>query len=67
MFGGMMLSAPGKAAMVTYHDETAFRAAAGPTTTYGFAVHGVTDKTALPSPGTASQLDVYADLLKLRW
>lgn len=49
-------------AATIYNDEAVFRAAAGPTTTYGFETHGVTEGTYLPSPLSASQLDNNFDL-----
>lgn len=62
--GGIALNAPSAAAPIIYNDEAAFRAAAGPTTTYGFETHGVVEgaELAFDSPISAAQLDNNFDL-----
>ena len=50
------------AAPLIFNDEASFLAAAGPTTTYGFETHGVTEGIDLTSPLAANQLDSNFDL-----
>lgn len=48
---------PAQAAPTVFNDEAAFRAAAGPVTTYGFESHTLAESTDLASPLLAGQLD----------
>jgi PEP-CTERM motif len=48
---------PAQAAATVFNDEAAFRAAAGPITTYGFETHTLAHSTDLASPLLAGQLD----------
>jgi len=64
IIGGVSLSTTAAAFPVVYSDEAVFRAAAGPSTTYGFETHGVVEgaELAFSSPLSASQLDNNFDL-----
>lgn len=48
---------PARSAATVFLDEAAFRAAAGPVTTYGFEIHTLAESTNLASPLLAGQLD----------
>jgi hypothetical protein len=68
LVGGVALTAPAVAVATVYNDESLFRAAAGPTRTYGFETHSLTDghDYYLDDPPvtsfTATQLDNSFDL-----
>lgn len=62
ILSGMSIVLPAAAAPITYSNEAAFRAAAGPTTTYGFEVHNLAESTELSSPIAAGDLDNSFDL-----
>ena len=57
MLGTAVLFTQAIAAPVVHHNEAAFRAAGGATTTYGFETNGVVEGVDLASPVPASDLD----------
>ncbi|MFC1572052.1 hypothetical protein ACFL6M_00475 [Candidatus Eisenbacteria bacterium] len=64
IIGLLVFSSPAFAAATVYDDETAFRNDAGPTTTYGFEVHGLIEGIDVSgfAPFAAADLDNSFDL-----